>query len=436
MPAESAPYWAQAAAASLQRSACVEAAAHARAGLGAIEAAGVPPALAGLERLLASALGTALLSTEGFGSPEAGAAFDRAERAGGEAAASVEHFPVECGLWAFHISCGHLTRAARHAAAMVAVGRGAGGDRLLIEGLAASGAVAFWQGDLARALPLLEEAIRIYRPEFHQNALVFGQNPVVVARAYLGLVLAFAGRPAEAAQVTGEALALARAVQHPHSIAWALGAATATRLVAGDIAATLEIGREAMRYCMEHQHPFWLCTATLMTAWARLQTGETAAARRMMEEGFAAYEQLGTRLSQPVFCALLADACLATGDPAMAGEWARRGLAIVDDTGEELSRPGLLLARAQAALSSTPPGVGAAEADSRAALALAQAQGAGTRAMQAAATLAHVLAAQGRGQEALAVLEPLRPVIEAAAGNPLLAPLRQLLDALSAGEKS
>ena len=85
-----------------------------------------------------------------------------------------------------------------------------------------------------------------------------------------------------------EALALAREVQHPHSIGWALSLNTMLRLGTGNIEETIRFGEEAIPYYIEQEQPFWLATVTQLVGWARMKRGEIEEGLAQAKEGFKA----------------------------------------------------------------------------------------------------------------------------------------------------
>jgi predicted ATPase len=427
--------WLQSAQAALRRSAVAEAVALARRGLAALAEIGYPSSLREVQVSLVTTLGTALVASKGFASPEAATAFREAEAL----LAGVENpeklFPALWGLCITHLMRGQLDLALGYATRMLEIGRDDASGALLIEALWTRGATLFWLGRLDEAEAHLTEAVAIYRPEHHANAHLFGQDPGVAARVYLMQLRAFRLQAAEAAACARECVELATRLRHPHSLAWAMAGGAMVRLLLGDVDGTLENGPRTIEYCMRQEHPFWLSAMKMMTGWALTQKGEIVEGLKMVREGFAHYEMLGTSLISPVFCALLADCCSTAGDPVEAASWAARARDMVERNNERLSLPIVLITDGQ--LMQRAGGAEALHAEScyREALECARGQGALLRAIQAAALLAQTLAGQGRMAEAIEILTPYAPVITSPDAPEFLRPLAALL-AVSAQENT
>ena len=383
-----APLWLVAAQQALRHSAHGEATALARRGLEVVAQAGQPLALREVQIFLCTTLGMALVASKGFASPEAAVVFKEAERLLAGVEDPTRLFPAMWGLCITHLMRGELDPALDYATRMLAIGRVVPGGALLIEALWMRGAVLFWLGRLDEAESHLIEAVRTYRPEHHANAHIFGQDPGVAARVYLMQLLSFRLRPDEAAACAGECLTLAESLRHPHSLAWAMASATMVKLHLGDVAGTLESGQRAAEHCMKQEHPFWLSAMKMLTGWAAMRQGRAAEGLRIARDGFALYEQLGTSLICPFFCAILAECCAAAGDAAEAAAWVGRGKEMVDKNNEQLSKPGVLLMAGQLAQRAGPAHFAEAESYYREALVCARGQGSRLPAAHASAALA------------------------------------------------
>lgn len=418
--------WLQSAHAALRHSAVAEAVALARRGLSVLAEIGYPPSLREVQVSLVTTLGTALVASKGFASLEAAGAFREAESLLAGVDDPQKLFPALWGLCITHLMRGQLNPALGYATRMLEIGRAEPGGGFLIEALWTRGATLFWLGRLDEAEVHLTEAVASYRPEHHANAHLFGQDPGVAARVYLMQLRAFRLQAVEAAACASECLELATRLRHPHSLAWAMAGGAMVRLLLGDVDGTLANGPRTIEYCMQQQHPFWLSAMKMMTGWALTQKGQIADGVKMVREGFALYEMLGTNLISPVFCALLADCCSIAGDPVEAASWAARGRDMVERNNERLSLPVVLMTDGQ--LMQRAGGSEAPKAEScyREALECAQGQGATLREIQAAALLAQTLLGQGRSSEAVATLAPYVSVITSPEAPEFLRPLAAL----------
>ncbi|HUF60975.1 MAG TPA: AAA family ATPase [Verrucomicrobiales bacterium] len=384
---EAVPHWLRAAAMSLRQSANAECIAQCAKGLELIEELQSPERLRPAELLLATTMGTAQIAKLGFGSTVVLETFDRASRLAAEFGRSPETFPALWGLWVAQLQRGNLTRALDLAEQMLQLGSEIGDPKLLIEGHWTYGATSFWLGELSRAIEHLKKALDLYTPELAGNAYLYGQDPGVAARVYLTFALSYSGFVDDAVVQAQLALDHARAMNHPHSLGWALTGNTMLRLGLQDLEGVLELGEETIAFCRRQMQGFWLAAAEMMVGWARFGAAERTEGMEMVRRGFDAYRVTGAELVQPFFCMLRADCCMAAGSLDEAETLIEDGLRVAQKNRELCSVPGLLLARAALLLRKGPAFAEEARPVVEKALAMATAQQSRLRALQAAKVL-------------------------------------------------
>src|SRR5262249_3157241 len=94
---------------------------------------------------------------------------------------------------------------------------------LLVEAHFALGNSSFYLGELVTARKHLEQAIELYDPDQHRShTFVYGQDPGVISLSWASIPLWHLGYPDQALRRNDEALALARVVAHPFSLAFPL----------------------------------------------------------------------------------------------------------------------------------------------------------------------------------------------------------------------
>ena len=128
----------------------------------------------------------------------------------------------------------------------------------------------------------------------------------VFCRAYISHCDWHLGYPDRALQTAEEALALAREVAHPFSIALALAYLAMLHQFRREPEAALRIAEEARSLCLEHRFDYYGAWSALVRAWA-------LAERNSPEEGLAAYDaalhefsETGAELRMPHYLCLLA----------------------------------------------------------------------------------------------------------------------------------
>ena len=134
----------------------------------------------------------------------------------------------------------------------------------------------------------------------------------------LGALIAWLrGYPDRSAAITDKALARAREVNHPYSLAWALSFCAVLRQIRGEVSETRALAEECVALCQQHDFPFWLASGRIMRGWALTDEGEQVAAGvAELREGLAGWRQSEARLYTPYFTCCLAEGYLAAGQPA------------------------------------------------------------------------------------------------------------------------
>ena len=130
-------------------------------------------------------------------------------------------------------------------------------------------------GALPAARQHLEEAIARYTPDQHR-APVFriGQDPGVACRAYAARTLWLLGYPAQALARLHEALALAHALSHPFSLAFARCWAAFVSQCRRDVPAVHEHAEAAVALSTAQGFPQWAAQGTSLRGWALAMQGQ------------------------------------------------------------------------------------------------------------------------------------------------------------------
>lgn len=169
-------------------------------------------------------LGTALCVMRGPHHPEAGAAYERAAEIARALGDERSLFQAVWGIW-FHFVAGRDLDAVRaRAEELVALSERSGDEGHILEAIHCRWSTELFRGENAAAVSDARRGIKLYDPERHHRlaAIFGGHDPGVCANAAGGLCLALSGSPTEGRSLGEQGIALAEALEHPHSIAHAL----------------------------------------------------------------------------------------------------------------------------------------------------------------------------------------------------------------------
>jgi predicted ATPase len=137
----------------------------------------------------------------------------------------------------------------------------------------------FAVGELTSARMQLERGFALYDPEKHkQHAFLYaGHDPGVCCGYHAATVMWLLGYPDQALRRTEGALALARKLSHPSSMANALFFAARVQQLRGDRDGAQARTEEGLAVVTEHGLTRWLAQATVMQGWLLVERGQEEA---------------------------------------------------------------------------------------------------------------------------------------------------------------
>ena len=175
------------------------------------------------------AMAAPLSVARGWSHPECEGAFDRARALASQIGEVPERARVLVGL-AYSLSIkGDLATSSELATQALEAGERGGGAFDLLTAHYAVGVPLYFQGELSRSLHHLEQAIGLYDFKEHAPlAHTMGSDRGVSSRNYASFCHVLLGYPDRGLATSQEAVVLARRVEHPPSLASALGQAALT----------------------------------------------------------------------------------------------------------------------------------------------------------------------------------------------------------------
>lgn len=300
-------YWLQAGKRAIERSANVEAIDHLTKGLELLESLPDTPERARRELTLQITLGVPLQDTKGPGSPEAERAYTRARELCRQVGEASEHFVVLWGLWRFYRQGAEFGEAHELADEMLGLAQRQQEPSLLIQARHAQWTTNYLVGEFASAREHAEQGIALYSPdEHHAQAFVFGgHDPCVCGHTIAAESLWALGYPDQAMMRTNEALALARDLDHPSSLALALAESAQIHQRRGEGPALQKQAEALMALASEQEFADKMATGTYLRGWALTLEGSREDGLGEMREALA---RAGTRpeIEEPYFVSLLA----------------------------------------------------------------------------------------------------------------------------------
>jgi serine phosphatase RsbU (regulator of sigma subunit) len=396
-------YWLKAASRSRKRFANVEAISHLTKGLALLEKVKASPERDTQEVELLGLLGATTVAARGYANPEVGPIYERARVICDRLGETPQRFMTMWGNYSFHLTRGDYPLCTELAEEAVALAERLGDPSLVMQSFGLRGLAMLSRGNFRGSHDSIDLAIRKYAnsASIARLAKLTGEDFGVTARSYLALPLWHLGSVDQALQLSREAIALAREINDPFCLAYALYNAAWFHQLCRLGAETEAIAAEQIRIASEQGFPFWHATGTIFRAAGLLLQSSSEAAVALLEKGLEAFRATGAQIGLSYYLGLLADARLKLRKFADAHRALDEAFALVETNDERIHEAELLRLRGELAL---------AESDDQAAAedyfhqAIETARGQESRALELRATtsVARLWCRQGRGKQAAA----------------------------------
>ena len=358
---------------------------------------------------LCSSLGAVLFAVKGWAAPDTGRAYARARVLWDQLGSPAEFVHILLGQSLHHIIRGEFAMAQRLDEDLLCLSRQRTDSEMLVLGHLSSGRTLMFAGRFASSRSHMEAGLTLYDPITHRSLVHHAAtHPDVHSQAELAIVLFCLGYPDQALERSNVAVAEARRLAHPPSMALSLALGSLLLSLVGDHAAVDERADHLIAMTTEQGFPYWGAMGTIYRGWVKVTKGDVAEGISLLRSGSTAYRGTGAEAWTPYHNALLAKAYASAGQAEASLTMLDDALQIVGTTGmsgmywltaELYRRKGQLL------LQQGRPE--AAEELYRKALSIAGEQGAKLWELRAAASLARLRRDQGRPAEARDLLAPI-----------------------------
>jgi predicted ATPase len=404
---KSVAWWGKAGRKSTARSAMAEGAAQFRKGLDQLALLPDDRERQRQELEFLNALGAVLNVVKGFGTPEASDAYARALELWEQLGSPSEFLRIPYGRSLYHMNRGELDLALRLDEDLLRLSRrrnDPGGLLLAHESL---GRNLLLGGRFGTSRSHLEEALALYDPISHRALVDPGASVQrhVNSQAHLGVVLFCLGYPDQALVRGSAAIAEARRLAHPPSLALSMSVDSRLLSLVRDNAALGERADQLFAVATEQGFPWWRAQGAIYRGWVKVKNGDVAEGISLVRSGSAAFRATGSEAWTPHYTALLARACEIAGQIDEAATLLDDALQIVERTGERWFEAELNRHKGQLQLRQGHREV--SEELYYKALSIAQEQEAKLWELRAAVSLARLRHNQGRRAEARELLAPI-----------------------------
>jgi class 3 adenylate cyclase/tetratricopeptide (TPR) repeat protein len=425
-------YWRLAAQRDVARSANIEALSHFDRALDVVKNLPAGPERDQVELNLLIARGAPLLSLKGYASDDIEHNYLRASSLSQGKPDSEQYFLSMWGLWVFHLVRGPLVKACSLAEDLLSWATHKQNPDLLIRAHESVGSTYSFLGRFDEAKAHLQEARVLYDP--HRNAsqvLPYTQDPGITARIMLARVLWVLGELDQVETLLTEAIAMARELEHPFTIAFTLVTASWVYSTLHDPQQTLRLTEEAIELSAKYSFEVPLAWAMSFQGWALAEQGEKKGIERLVE-GLSAAQRSKASLNHTYTLSLLAEKHLRK-------QQITDGLLVIQQAQELAAVQGelcwqaeLLRLKGELLLAQSDHLIGEAEQCFIEALEIAQTQHATMLELRAATSMARLLRKVNKPDMAKHTLSSVRSKFGEHRANPDVRDAQAILDQLAA----
>jgi tetratricopeptide (TPR) repeat protein len=360
-----------------------------------------------LELQLQASLGFAMTSLAGYASPDVEAAYSRARELCDRLGDTAGRVAALFGIYRYYHVRGRLRTAHEIGLELLALAEQNGDPLQLVVAHNTMGPPLIQLGAYTDAVAHLSAVSVAYQPtQRPMLRSVFGTDIGMTALLWRAMALWFLGRIDEAQDTHAAALAMAIEERIPFELSYAHAMSAWFDHCRGNVAGVHEHAERSMQIAGEHDLAYWLAIGAIFRSWAAAAAGtaiteSTAALTQAIER----FQQKGVELNLPVYLSLLADCHRRKGDVAAGLAAAAAGLDFVAANEDRCWEPELLRLRGELqAMEASDSGASRAEESLRAAIRTAQAQDSHSLALRACVSLASLLTATHRANEARTLL--------------------------------
>jgi class 3 adenylate cyclase/predicted ATPase len=347
------PYWQKAGERASQRSANVEALQQLTKGLELLKTLSDAPERAQQELTLQLGLGAVLIAVKGFAALEVEKTYTRARELCQQLGETPRLVPVLGSLVVFYSNRGEVRTARELAERLMRLAQSIQDPYLLSR---AHGVLAWtlqFLGELTSARTHVEQGIALDDSQTHPRPTINTDNPRMICLSFAGRILWHLGYPDQALKRSQEAITLAEELSHPFSLASTLGNAAPSHLLRREEQLARERAEALITLSTEQGFPYWVAGGTIVRGWALTEQGQVEEGIAQMQQGLAAFRNMGVEVGRPRWLALLAEAHGKVGQVEEGLTTLAEALAAVDKTGERVSEAELYRLKGELVLQST-----------------------------------------------------------------------------------
>jgi len=400
--------WRESGRRALANSANVEAIGHFRNALQLLKALPDTPQHNKEEIEIQLALGIPLIAVQGYAAAETRDAFARARTLCLKLDRPPEYFQALFGLWGNSWMGGRNDEALAMASEFLSRSEERSDNTLLMVAHRVMGSTLLTIGEFQRSRRHFEESIALSKSGGRKSVYtLYMVEPQVASLLLLSWDLWFLGYPDQSLARVSEALALARDLAQPYSIAFAYYMTSVVHLLRGDPARALESAERSLEMSHEQRFSLYVLLSTISRGRALGELGRLQEAVAQIQKGIAEGRRTGVGFMLPMMYSWLADMHTRFGDNETAASIVAQTLREISDATGRSWEAELHRQRAEILLALNPAEIAEAELYFKKAIEVARRQNSKSMELRAATSLAKLWRQHERTDEARVLIEPI-----------------------------
>ena len=354
------------------------------------------------------ALGIPLIAVQGYASAETRETFSRAITLCLQLGNIPEYCQALFGLWGHAWMGGKNDEALRMAEEFMSRSQELSDPALPMVAHRMMGSTLLTIGKFQSSANHFEETIRLSTSKGKQSLYnLYMVEPQVASLLLLSWDLWFLGYPDQSLSRVSEALALARDLDQPYTVAFAHYMTSVVHLLRGNAARALASAEESLAVSQEQRFSLYVILSRISRARAVGDLGRVGEARVEIALGMDEARRKGIGFMRPMMDSWLADMHAKAGENEHALSIVEQALTNIGDVTGRSWEAELHRQRAQILLTLNPSSVGKAESYLKKSIEVARSQSAKSLELRAATNLAELWRTQRKPDEARALLETI-----------------------------
>ena len=284
------------------------------------------------EMLMQLDLGSQLIITKGWGAVEVKHAFSSACDLSRRMKDLPQLLRSMVGLFTYHFSRAELKTAHRMADELLQLSKEFPIDAVLLGSQMALGVSSLYMGDSFSARQHIERCLELYDAQLYRG-MTYILDVEVSSLALLSHALWLQGYPDQALQQSRQAVAVARQLAHPFSLAYALQYQLTLHWLRYDLPAAQGAGQELLSLARQYGFDSLALSELVLEGWALVEAGQVREGIQRLVAGLDIYRSAQIEVMRPCFLSILAEAY-------RKADKAEEGLRVLNQTLELVKKTG------------------------------------------------------------------------------------------------